>query len=122
MFKISASSEYALLLVKYLSENPGIHTLENVSEATGIPLPMLRKVASKLEKGGIVASKQGRSGGISSIRPNVSVKDVLVAAGENLSIALCSGKGCSSAQHCSIAPVIKNLQRGFESILSITKL
>ena len=122
MFKISASSEYALLLVKFLSENPGIHTLEKLSENTGIPLPMLRKVAAKLEKSGIVTSKKGRTGGVSSCRENVSVKDVLVAAGENLSIALCSGKGCSSSSNCSIAPVIKNLQRGFESILSITRL
>lgn len=80
MFKISASSEYALILVKYLSERPGIHTLEKLSTDTGIPLPMLRKVASKLEKGGIVVSKKGRSGGISASAAQFSVKDVLVAA------------------------------------------
>lgn len=90
MFKISASSEYALILVKHLSERPGIHTLEKLSADTGIPLPMLRKVASKLEKSGIVVSKKGRSGGICACESQVSVKDVLVAAGENLSIALCS--------------------------------
>lgn len=90
MFKISASSEYALMLVKHLSEHPGIHTLEKLSADTEIPLPMLRKVASKLEKSGIVLSKKGRSGGISASATQVSVKDVLLAAGENLSIALCS--------------------------------
>ncbi len=92
MFKISASSEYALLLVKHLSEKPGVHALQALSKETGIPLPMLRKVSAKLEKSGIVTSKKGRSGGISAISGPWSVKDVLVAAGENLSIALCSGK------------------------------
>lgn len=58
MFKISASSEYALILAKHLSENTGMHTLEKLSGDTGIPLPMLRKVAAKLEKGGIVESKK----------------------------------------------------------------
>ncbi len=90
MFKISASSEYALLLVKHLSERPGIHALQSLSRETGIPLPMLRKVSAKLEKSGIVTSKKGRSGGISAVLGPWSVKDVLVAAGENLSIALCS--------------------------------
>lgn len=50
MFKISASSEYSLLLAKFLIDHPGVHTLETVSSATGIPLPMLRKVSAKLEK------------------------------------------------------------------------
>lgn len=80
MFKISASSEYALLLVKYLSENEGIHTLQTASKNTGIPLPMLRKVSAKLEKRGIVISKKGRSGGILATKGPWSVKDVLVAA------------------------------------------
>ncbi len=122
MFKISASSEYALLLVKHLSERSDFHTLPTLSEETGIPLPMLRKISTKLEKGGIVTSKKGRNGGISAVPGSWSVKDVLLAAGEDLSIALCSGKGCASSNRCSIAPTVRNLQRGFESILSITKL
>ena len=123
MFKISASSEYALILVKHLSERPGLRTLETVSSDTGIPLPMLRKVSNRLERAGIVESKKGRAGGIGLRAGEFSVKDVLVAAGENLSIAVCSGKeGCVSSGKCSIAPIVRNLQRGFETILAITKL
>lgn len=124
MFKISAAGEYALHLVRFLSDHPGIHTLESLSANAGIPLPMLRKISAKLEKAGIVVSKKGRSGGISGPDFRPSVKDVLLAAGEDLSIVVCS-KGtveCSSQSACSIAPVLKNLQRGFESILSITRL
>lgn len=122
MFRLSASAEYSLLLAKYLLENPGVRTLETVSEATGIPLPMLRKVSAKLEKGGVVSSRKGRSGGISATKDGFSVKEVLVAAGENLSIAMCSEKACEAAGGCSIAPTVRNLQRGFDSILSITRL
>lgn len=60
MLKISSSGEYALLLIKYLTHNPGTHTIGIVSEKLTIKEPFLRKITNKLEKAGIIASHKGR--------------------------------------------------------------
>lgn len=122
MLKISSSWEYALLLVKYLTHNTGIHTISAVSEKLSIKEPFLRKIANTLEKASILTSHKGRYGGIELVKKDISVYDILLAVWEDLSITVCSSGKCSSSETCGIVPTISNIQRGFDTILKITRL
>lgn len=122
MLKISSSGEYALLLVKYLSHNPGTHTINTVSERLAIKEPFLRKITNKLEKANIILSHKGRYGGVELVKKDISVYEILSAVGEDLSIAVCSHGKCASSENCGITPTIANIQRGFDTILKITRL
>ena len=122
MLKISSSGEYALLLVKHLIHNLGTHTINAISEKLGIKEPFLRKTANKLEKAGIIISHKGRYGGVELVKKDISVYDILSAVWEDLSIAVCSHGTCSSSETCGITPTIANIQRGFDTILKITRL
>lgn len=122
MLKISSSGEYALLLVKHLTHNPGTHTISAISEKLAIKEPFLRKTANRLEKAGIIVSHKGRYGGVELLKKDVSVYDILLAVGEDLSITVCSNGNCSSSETCGIVPTISNIQRGFDTILKITRL
>lgn len=122
MFKISSSGEYALLLIKYLSHNPWTHTISIIREKLAVKEPFLRKITNKLEKATIITSHKGRYGGVELIKKDISVYDILSAVWEDLSIAVCSHGTCVSSEHCGITPTIANIQRGFDTILKITKL
>lgn len=122
MLKISSSGEYALLLVKYLTDHPGIHTINEVSVALSTKEPFLRKIANKLEKNGIITSKKGRYGGIELAKKGISIYEILSSVGEDLSITVCSSGTCEFSHSCGISPTIANIQRGFDTILKITKL
>ena len=122
MLKISSSWEYALLLIKHLTHNPWIHTISLVSERLSTKEPFLRKITNKLEKAGIIISHKGRYGGIELLKKDISVYDILLAVGEDLNITVCSWGNCSASSTCGIVPTIANIQRGFDTILKITRL
>ncbi|HRI36633.1 MAG TPA: Rrf2 family transcriptional regulator [bacterium] len=90
MLRISATGEYALLLAQHLADHPDGSRLADAAESLGIPEPMLRKVANRLVRAGVLESTLGRSGGIRLALMHPSVYDVLAAAGENLSVTTCS--------------------------------
>ena len=121
MFKISATSEYALLLVQFLGKNEGNFNLEEIASRIKVPENCLRKVTGKLERAGIILSKKGRGGGIELLMKNTSVLQVLEAVGEDFHVAHCSGS-CGKSKSCDLSGLLKNLERGFRSILSFTKL
>jgi|GEM_PF-3848385 len=50
MLKISAKSEYAIILVTFLLKIKDFMKINEISLATSINEPILRKIANKLEK------------------------------------------------------------------------
>lgn len=78
----SASVEYGLHAVLWLlSEQPKRASSRDLAEMQGLPPAMLAKVMQKLEKGGIVRSSGGISGGyeLARLASEVSVLDVVDA-------------------------------------------
>lgn len=84
---------------------------------------MLRKVANRLVRAGVLASELGRSGGVSLAKPDLSVYDVLAAAGEDLSVTACTHDGeCARSGSCGIEPIMIQLQRGMEAMLRLQRI
>jgi Rrf2 family protein len=123
MLRISASGEYALLLVRRLADHPGKHTLARLAADLEIPEPMLRQVSSRLVGAGMLSSGLGRSGGVGFEREEVSVYDVLAAVDEDLAVTACThDRGCPRTGRCGIEPVIAQLQRSMDAMLRLQKI
>jgi len=122
MLKISAKSEYAIILVTFLIEIKDFMKINEISLETNINEPILRKIANKLEKWGLIISNKWRNGGIKIAKKDITVFEVLNSMWENLWVAICSKKICHKAWDCKIWWVIKNLQKWLESVLRITKI
>lgn len=122
MLKISAQSEYALILVAYLLKKNDFNKIGDISIETQIKEPILRKIANRLEKWWVIISNKWRNWGIKANVTSISVYDVLNIMWENLGVALCSSKVCDKSWKCEIWSVVANLQRWLESVLKITKL
>lgn len=122
MLKISAQSEYAMILIRYLSKFSDTKKISEVSYEAKINEPILRKIVNKLEKKGILSSVKWRNGGIFLKKRENSVYDILEAMWEELDVAICSGKTCCKNEGCEISSVVANLQRWLDAVLKITKI
>ncbi len=123
MLKLSARSEYGLLLVKYLADHVGIFPLKDISNELWISEPILRKVSQQLVARWICVSQKGRNGGVGLIGWNPSLFEVLQAMDEDMKIALCTRwSECNQQNECRISPTLKRLQHGMEALLKITKI
>ncbi|EKE29660.1 MAG: hypothetical protein ACD_2C00130G0011 [uncultured bacterium (gcode 4)] len=122
MLKISAQSEYALILIRYLLKSTVSQKISDISAKTTIKEPMLRKIVNKLENKQILSSIKWRNWWILLKQREISVYEALDAMWEDLNVAICSGKKCSKNDSCGIAPIISNLQRWLDAVLKITKI
>jgi Rrf2 family protein len=123
MLKLSAKSEYALLLVRYLLDRQNQrHSLTQIAQDLSISETLLRKITSDIVRAGICTSLKGRLGGIQIAHSDVMVYDVLGAVGEDLSVALCTESSCTKESSCRISPTLKRIQRGMEALLKITRV
>jgi DNA-binding IscR family transcriptional regulator len=67
-------------------------------------------------------SYKGRYGGIELVKKDISVYDILLAVWEDLNITICSWGTCNTSDTCGIVTTIAHIQRGFDTILKITRL
>ena len=122
MLKISAQSEYALILITFLKDKREFQKISEISIETQIKEPILRKIVNKLEKWWAIISNQWRNGWIKINKNNISVFYILKIMWENLWVAICSSKTCNKSWKCGINGIITNLQRWLESVLKLTKI
>lgn len=122
MLKLSARSEYSMILVRHLLKFNEYKKISEISTETWLKEPILRKIVNKLEKAWIISSNKWRNGWILIIQKEISVYDLLSIMWEDLSVAVCTNKVCSKNKDCAINPIIANLQRWLDAVLKITKL
>ena len=122
MLKISAQSEYAMIVLRYLLKFDEFKKISEVATGTNVKEPILRKITNKLERSWIIASNKWRSWGIKILKKDIYVYEILEIMWEDLHVAVCSGKACNKSQICEISPIISNLQRWLDAVLKITKI
>lgn len=63
MFKLSQKSDYGLILLSNLSKSDKIVSVSSIAKKNKLSSKFLSQVALELKKAGIIASKEGVSGG-----------------------------------------------------------
>jgi Rrf2 family iron-sulfur cluster assembly transcriptional regulator len=105
--RITTRGRYALrasLALAKLGKNGDPISINTLSEEENISSVFLEQIFFKLRKAGIVSSVRGPGGGFCFARPlnELTVKEILDAAGEDLSVTPCDKhqEGCDRISGC----------------------
>ena len=94
----------ALLAMAKMGKNGNLISIHSLSEAEQISSVFLEQIFFKLKKAGIVSSVRGPGGGFTFARPldQLSVRDILNAAGEELEAGSCDKhqENCTRISSC----------------------
>lgn len=93
MFRISKETDYGVLLLTLFARSAESASMSarELSEESGIPLPMVSKTLKLLARNGILSSQRGPKGGYALMRrpDEISVADIVTALEGPLSITEC---------------------------------
>ena len=102
MLRISKLTDYGTVILAALAAQPSAArmTASDVAERTKINLPTVSKLLKNLQRGGLVSSSRGSSGGYQLAHPpkQISAAAILDALEGKLALTECSG----SHSHCGI--------------------
>ncbi|MDR0376405.1 MAG: Rrf2 family transcriptional regulator [Spirochaetaceae bacterium] len=116
--RITNRGRYALrasLAMAMLGKDGGPVSISSLSERENISSVFLEQIFFKLRKAGIVSSVRGPGGGFCFARPleRLTVKDILDAAGEDLTLTLCDKRKnkeeCDRIGYCLSHAVWQNV-------------
>jgi len=112
--RLSLHTDYALRLLMYLGQSPGMATAEAIADAYGISRNHLVKVASRLAELGFIEARRGRGGGLMLAREPAGINvGAVVRSVEALDTFIdCLGE----APECPVAGVC-GLQGAFGAAL-----
>lgn len=122
--RISKKSQYGLRALFRLAEKPGFYPMREIAEKEGISPDYLEKIFFNLEKGGIIKSKRGATGGYSLAKPSekISLKDVLEILENNFNLVECVGERCDREEFCPTASVWKMLDESLKKKMNSINL
>lgn len=107
MLRISKLTDYGTVVLACLAGSAGrVQSAAEVSEATGIAPPTVRKLLKSLARAGLVASTRGANGGYELARPahEISAASVIDALEGPVSITECSATDgqCDFEDVCNV--------------------
>lgn len=128
MLRLSKKIEYALAALSYMAKKKDCFAnVKELSENLKINFDFMSKVLQKLQKAGIVSSKQGSKGGY-ALKKNpseISVKNVIDAIEPSPYIAACfddEAEKCDREYYCEIRDDMYNLQLKIYKAFEETKI
>jgi Rrf2 family iron-sulfur cluster assembly transcriptional regulator len=126
MISISKKVEYSISLIAYLSKFEGkIISLKDASQELGLPYRFLAQLASALKQGGLLESKEGKTGGYNLEKSwkSRNIYDLVKALGENDHMVKClAGGKCVREAKCNAKMIWQKLETVFVDELKNIKL
>ncbi len=131
MLKISKSVEYAILAIKYISENESeiYISAKEISESENIPYDLLCKILQKLGKNDIINSQQGAKGGYTLKRKlnEISLSEIVNSVDEKIFLTNCMVENpglddCGRVNDCCIRDPMKKLNDKIIELFNKTTL
>ena len=130
--RLSSLADYAVVMMAACARHCG-NSRSNAAELaaeTGIPLPTVQKLVSKLSHAGLLRSVRGAGGGFKLARPAaaVTLADIIEAIEGPIAMTSCveSGKhDCGLEGVCKVQPhwpVVNNAVRGALAGINLTSL
>jgi FeS assembly SUF system regulator len=130
--RLSAQADYAVVMMSAAARHCGGTRLNATLLAgeTGLPLPTVQKLVSRLSAAGLIESTRGTGGGFRLSRPpaTISLVDIVEAIEGPIALTACADAGkhdCAVEGNCRVRPHINGvnaLVRGALAQVSLASL
>ncbi|GEN99479.1 transcriptional regulator [Novosphingobium sediminis] len=114
--RLSSMADYAVVTMTAAASHCGRHgaggarvSAQQLADETGLPVPTVQKLVSKLSAAGLLKSVRGLGGGLKLARPAaaISLADIVEAVEGPIAMAPCSVHGrhdCTLEADCTVRP------------------
>lgn len=109
--RLSSLSDYAIVMLTAASRHCGVSGRLNatiLADETGLPLPTVQKLVSRLSAAGLIESARGSGGGFRLARPPaaITLADVVEAVEGPIALTACVGGDgdCCIEDACRVKP------------------
>ncbi len=130
--RLSSLADYAVVMMAAAARHCGGErsNAAQLAEETGIPLPTVQKLVSKLSHAGLLRSVRGAGGGFKLARPAAAINlaDVIEAIEGPIAMTSCVETGkhdCALEGTCKVQPhwsVVNGAVRGALAEINLTSL
>lgn len=130
--RLSSMADYAVVTMTAAARHCGGARVsaQQLAEETGLPVPTVQKLVSKLSAAGLLKSSRGVGGGLKLARPAaaITLADIIEAVEGPIALATCSENGrhdCTLEGACSVRPhwpVVDAALRGALAGVPLTQL
>jgi len=131
--RLTAQADYAVVMLSAAARHCGVSGRLNatlLSDETGIPLPTVQKLVSRLSSAGLIESARGTGGGFRLARPAaaISLADIIEAIEGPIAMTTCVDEGrhdCIIEENCRVKPhwnVVNGAVRGALAGVSLANL
>lgn len=110
--RLTAQADYAVVMMSAAARHCGAGSRLNatvLAEETGLPLPTVQKLVSRLSAAGLIESTRGTGGGFRLARPpaSISLADIVEAIEGPIALTACVEAGrhdCHIEENCRVKP------------------
>jgi FeS assembly SUF system regulator len=130
--RLSSLADYAVVMMSAAARHCGGSRVNasQLSEETGIPLPTVQKLVSRLSSAGLLRSVRGAGGGFKLARPAaaVTLADIIEAVEGPIAMTSCSEDGrhdCAMEGSCAVQPhwpLVNTAVRGALAGINLTSI
>ncbi len=131
--RLSSLADYAVVMLSASARHCGVAVRLNatmLADETGIPLPTVQKLVSRLSAAGLIESARGTGGGFRLARPAaaISLADIIEAVEGPIAMTACVDEGrhdCVIEENCRVKPhwnVVNGAVRGALAGVSLASL
>lgn len=128
--RLSNLADYAVVTMSHAARHCGGGRVSatDLAGETGLPLPTVQKIVSKLTAAGLLRSVRGAGGGLQLARPAaaITVADIVEAVEGPIALTACvDGTECSVDHNCTVKPhwpLVNEALRGALAAIPLTRL
>lgn len=128
--RLSAQTDYAVVMLSAAARHCGVSGRLNatlLADETGLPLPTVQKLVSRLSSAGLIESARGTGGGFRLARPpaTITLADIVEAIEGPIALTACVDHGrqdCCIEQSCRVKPHWNAVNGAVRSALAATSL
>ncbi len=127
--RLSNLADYAVVTMSAAARHcgGGRTSAAELAAETGLPVPTVQKLVSKLSAAGLLRSVRGAGGGLQLARPAaaISVADIVEAVEGPIALAVCIDGECAMDHDCRVKPhwpLVNTALRGALAGIPLTQL
>ena len=125
MLRLTKKSEYGIIALKYMLNQPGgaIIRAKEISDFYHIPTEIMAKILQRLVRKGIITSCQGSKGGyvLAKDGSQISLSEIIETIDGPVKLVECMDDeacACMQLNYCNISDPFKLIQKQFKQFLS----